>query len=95
MMTKGCILAQVLPLRCFLFFVPNYIHVYAIIMQYFSHLDKREVLPNPFIMTVIWLFDLRFQNTFSIFFPYKKYAIFVLRLTQSSDPCIKKISQAQ
>ena len=30
MMAKGCI---VLPLRCFLFLLPNYIHVYTIIMQ--------------------------------------------------------------
>ena len=30
-MAKGCIVAGVLPL-CFLFLLPNYIHVYAIIM---------------------------------------------------------------
>ena len=33
MMAKGCIVGRLLPLRCFLFFIPNYIHVYAIIMQ--------------------------------------------------------------
>ena len=33
MMAKGCIVASVLPLRCFLFLLPNYILVYAIIMQ--------------------------------------------------------------
>ena len=33
MMTKGCIVASVLPLRCFLFLLPNYDHVYATIMQ--------------------------------------------------------------
>ena len=32
-MAKGCIVAEVLPLRCFLFLIPNFIHVYAIIMQ--------------------------------------------------------------
>ena len=51
MMTKGSIVARVLPLRCFLFLLPNYMHVYAKIMHYFSHFDKREVLqqntPNP------------------------------------------------
>ena len=33
MMVKGCIVALVLPLRCFLFLLPNHIHVYAIIVQ--------------------------------------------------------------
>ena len=33
MMAKGCIVACVLPLRCFLFTLPKFIHVYAIIMQ--------------------------------------------------------------
>ena len=33
MMAKGCIVARVLHLKCFLFLLPNYIHVYAIIMQ--------------------------------------------------------------
>ena len=34
MMAKGCIVACiVLSLKCFFFLLPNYIHVYAIIMQ--------------------------------------------------------------
>ena len=33
MMTKVCIVARVLPLRCFLFLLANYIHVCADIMQ--------------------------------------------------------------
>ena len=33
MIAKGCIVARKLTLRCFLFLLPNYIHVYAIIMQ--------------------------------------------------------------
>ena len=32
-MVNVCIGAQVLPLRCFLLLLPNYIHVCAIIMQ--------------------------------------------------------------
>ena len=48
MIAKGCILVQVLPLRCFLFLLPNYMHVYAMIMQHFSHFDKREVLQQEY-----------------------------------------------
>ena len=48
MMAKGCIVARVLPLRCFLFLLPNYMHVYAIIMQHFSHFDKREVFQQEY-----------------------------------------------
>ena len=44
MMAKGCIMVSVLPLRCFLFSLPNFIHVFATIMQRFSYFDKREVL---------------------------------------------------
>ena len=44
MMAKQSIVALVLSLRCFLFLLPNYINVYSNIMQYFSHLDKKEVL---------------------------------------------------
>ena len=40
MTTKGCIVAGILPLKCFLFLLPKYIHVYAIMMQQFSYLDK-------------------------------------------------------
>ena len=36
MMIKGCNGTCILPLRCFLFLLPNYIHVYAVIMHYFS-----------------------------------------------------------
>ena len=32
-MAKGCIVAGVMPLRCFLFLLPNYIYIYAIMMQ--------------------------------------------------------------
>ena len=38
MMAKGSIVACILPLRCFLFLLPNKIHVYGIIMQYISYL---------------------------------------------------------
>ena len=48
MMAKGCIVARVLPLRSFLFLLPNYIHVYVIIMQYISYLDEREVLQQEY-----------------------------------------------
>ena len=33
-MAKGCIVACILPLRSFLFLLPNYIHVHAMLMQY-------------------------------------------------------------
>ena len=52
-MAKGCILAQVLPLRCFLFLIPNYIHVYPIIMQKLSYLDEREVLQQEYSQSPI------------------------------------------
>ena len=32
MIAKGCIVTQVLPLRCFLFLLPNYIHLYVIMI---------------------------------------------------------------
>ena len=48
MMTKGSILTRVLPLRCFFFLLPNYIHVYAIIMIWFHNCDKREVLQQEY-----------------------------------------------
>ena len=48
---KGCFVAGVLPLRCFLFQLPNYIHICAIIMQYFSLLTRGKYCnrntPNP------------------------------------------------
>ena len=52
-MAKGCIVALVLPLRCFLFLLPHYIYVYAIIMQYFSYIDKREVLQQEYFQPPI------------------------------------------
>ena len=42
MMANACIVARVLPLRCFLFLLPNNIHIHAIMLQ---HVDKREVFP--------------------------------------------------
>ena len=39
---KG-VLARILPLRCFLIIILNYIHFSAIIMQRFSYIDKKEV----------------------------------------------------
>ena len=47
-MAKGCIVASALPLRCFLFLLLYYIHISAIIMQYYSYTDKREVLQQKF-----------------------------------------------
>ena len=48
---KGCIVALVLPLRCFLFLLPNYINICAIIMQYFHILTRGKYCnrntPNP------------------------------------------------
>ena len=41
-------MARVQSLRCFLFLLPNYIRLYAIIRQYFSYLDKREVLQQEY-----------------------------------------------
>ena len=48
MMAKGSIVTSELPLRCFLFLLPNYMHVYAIIMHYSLHFDKREVLQQEY-----------------------------------------------
>ena len=48
MMAKGCIVARVLPLRYFLFLLPNYMHVYAIIMQHFLDFDERVVLHQEY-----------------------------------------------
>ena len=49
-MAKGCIVARVLSLslRCLLYLLPNFSHIFAIIMQYFSYLDKREVLQQEY-----------------------------------------------
>ena len=51
MMARGCIVALVLPLRCFLFLLPNYIHVYANMMQYCHILTRGKYCdrntPNP------------------------------------------------
>ena len=52
MMAKGCIVARVLPLRYFLFLLPNYICVYAIMMQYSQILTRgkycnRNTAPPP------------------------------------------------
>ena len=33
MVAMGCIMARVLPLRCFSILLPNYMHVYATIMR--------------------------------------------------------------
>ena len=56
-MAKGCISACLLPLRCFLFLLPNYVNLCAIIMQYFACTDKREVLqqelPSPHFRWVV------------------------------------------
>ena len=42
------ITAWVLPLRCFLFLLPSYIHVYTIIMHQFTYLNTREVLQQEY-----------------------------------------------
>ena len=47
-MAKMCIVVQILPLRCFLFLLPIYTHVHAIIMEYLSHFDKKEVLEQEY-----------------------------------------------
>ena len=42
-------MTSILPLRCFLFLLPNYTHVYEIIMQWiFFYLDKRELLQHEY-----------------------------------------------
>ena len=43
MMAKGYIVTVILPLRCFLFLLPKYIHVYAIMMQYFNILTRGSI----------------------------------------------------
>ena len=48
MIAKGSIVASVRPLGCFFFLLPNYMHVDAIIMQPFSHFDKRVVLQQEY-----------------------------------------------
>ena len=40
MMAKGSIVTWVAPLRCFLFLLPSYIHVYANMMQYCDILTR-------------------------------------------------------
>ena len=43
-------MAPVLPLRCFLFLLPNYIHINAIMMQHFHILtrwDNTPLSPRP------------------------------------------------
>ena len=45
-MAKGCIVAWLLPLRCSLFVLPDFIHIYAIIIQ--NVLVKREVLQQEY-----------------------------------------------
>ena len=52
---KGSIVARVLPLRCFLLLLPNYIHIYANIGQKFSCFDKREVLQQEYSQPPILL----------------------------------------
>ena len=47
MVGKGCIGALVVPLRCFLFLPPNYIHVYAFIVHHY-YVDKRGVLQQEY-----------------------------------------------
>ena len=39
---------RALALRCFLLLLPNYIHVYAIVVQLFSYFYKREVLQQEY-----------------------------------------------
>ena len=77
MMAKGSIVARVLPLKCFLFLLPNYIHGYAIIMQYFSYLDKREVLQQeysqPTILPSLHLWWVVKTPTFSICFSNQRH----------------------
>ena len=50
-LAKGCIVARVLPLRYFLFLLPNYIHICTIIMQYVYILTRGKYCnrntPNP------------------------------------------------
>ena len=45
---KRSIVAWVLPLMCFFFSLPNYIHVNAIIMQQFPYYGKREELQQEY-----------------------------------------------
>ena len=39
---KGCIVARVLPLRCFLFLLPNYINILMFVI-YLHYIDEPEV----------------------------------------------------
>ena len=48
MVAEGCIVAWILPMRCFLFLLLSYIQVYVITMQSFPYLDKREVLQKEY-----------------------------------------------
>ena len=57
-MANGCIVARVLPLRCFLFVLPNYIHICAIIMCNSFHIFTRWEYGNkkiPSLNTPIYL----------------------------------------
>ena len=40
-------------MRCFIFLLPNYFHVYANTMQRFVYLDKMEVLPQEYSQPLI------------------------------------------
>ena len=53
-------------MKCFLFLLPNYIHVYAIFMQQFPSLDKKGVLQQEYSQPPILLSSLLVGSTFML-----------------------------
>ena len=53
LVTKGCIVAWTVLLMCFLFLLQNYFHICAIIIQYLSYTDMREVLQQEYSQPLI------------------------------------------
>ena len=47
MMTKGCIVARVLPLRCFLFLLPNYIQFMQLLCNSFHIFSRLKYCNRP------------------------------------------------
>ena len=52
-MSKGCILAKLLPLRCFLFLLPKYVHYLCTYNALCKEIDKKGVLPNKISQSAI------------------------------------------
>ena len=56
-------------MECFLFLLPNYIHVYAIFMQQFPYLDKKGVLQREYSQPPLLLSSLLVGSKFMLPIP--------------------------